>query len=352
MNKRVTRENVAREAGVSVAAVSRALNNSGYIKKDKKEHIIEVATRLGYNPNPVAMSLQRQRSRQFIFFRNDLTGAYYNQMYHGIVREAQKRNYSVLLDMQYDFEIIRSLMVDGVIFPSETVAEEYAKSVGRTYHLPTVTISYEAACTFSKPMPCILLDDRKVIKVAIDYLESMGHRRIGMAVPFESGYARNRYNYWKDRMREELREGYMKYVIKVTDIHKPVNDEMENYLTLADGFEYYDLFEAGRKAARQYVALNNGATAVICFNDDMAHGMIQELEALGVKVPEDVSVMGVDGTYIRNHFTKKLTSVATYPDRMGAQCVDVLLDMLEERPYKYMNWGKIDILAGDTVAKI
>ena len=70
MNKRVTRENVAREAGVSVAAVSRALNNSGYIKKDKKEHIIEVATRLGYNPNPVAMSLQRQRSRQFIFFRN------------------------------------------------------------------------------------------------------------------------------------------------------------------------------------------------------------------------------------------------------------------------------------------
>ena len=50
MNKQVTREDVAREAGVSVAAVSRALNNSGYVKKEKKEHIIEVATRMGYNP--------------------------------------------------------------------------------------------------------------------------------------------------------------------------------------------------------------------------------------------------------------------------------------------------------------
>ena len=55
MNKQVTREDVAREAGVSVAAVSRALNNSGYVKKEKKEHIIEVATRMGYNPNPIAM---------------------------------------------------------------------------------------------------------------------------------------------------------------------------------------------------------------------------------------------------------------------------------------------------------
>lgn len=89
---------------------------------------------------------------------------------------------------------------------------------------------------------------------------------------------------------------------------------------------------------------------MICFNDDMAHGMIQELEAQGKQVPKDVSVMGIDGTYIRNHFTKRLTSVATYPDQMGAKCVEILLNMLEDRPYKYMNWGKIDILEGDTVA--
>lgn len=207
MIRQVTREDVAKEAGVSVAAVSRALNNSGYVKKEKKERILEVAARLGYNPNPVAMSLQRQRSRQLIFFRNDLTGAYYNQMFHGIVREAQKRNYRVLLDMQYEFEKIRSLMVDGIIFPSESVAEAYAASVGRTYHLPTVTVSYEAACTFSKPMPCVLLDDRKVMEAAIAYLERMGHEKIGMVLPFEAGYSRNRYEYWKEHMRQRWKPG-------------------------------------------------------------------------------------------------------------------------------------------------
>lgn len=352
MNKRVTREDVAREAGVSTAAVSRALNNSGYVKKEKRQRIIETAERMGYNPNPVAMSLQRQRSRQLIFFKQDLTGAYYNQMFHGIVREAQKRNYRVLLDVQYDFEKVRSLMVDGIIFPDEQIAEKYAKSIGHTYHLPTVTTSYDASCAFSKPMPCVLLDDRKVIETAADYLEKMGHQRIGIAVPFASGYAAARLAYWKDRMREELRTDYMRYVIQVSDDKEYAEDELNKYHNCADGFEYYDLFDSGMRAAREFADSGNRATAILCFNDDMAHGMIQELEKLGLRVPEDVSVMGIDGTYIRNHYKKKLTSVATYPDRMGARCVEILLDMLEDKPYKYMNWGKIDILEGETVAKL
>lgn len=350
--KRVTRDDVARETGVSPATVSRALNNSGYVKREKREQIIRTAEQMGYNPNPVAMSLQRQRSGQIIFFRQDLTGAYYNQMFHGIVREAQKRNYRVLLDMQYDFEKIRSLMIDGIIFPDEIIAEQYAKTIGHTYHLPTVTACYEPSWIFSKPMPCILLNDRQVMESAIEYLKRMGHRRIGIAVPYDTGYSRNRYRYWKVRMQEELGDDYKNYIIQVKDTSWSVRDELDNFLNRSDGFEYYDLFEAGRRAARKYKATGCRATAVICFNDDMAHGMVQELEYMGIPVPEDVSVMGIDGTFIRNHFTKKLTSVATYPDRMGAKCVEVLLDMLEDRPHKYMNWGKIDILEGDTVAKM
>lgn len=351
MNKKVNREDVAREAGVSTAAVSRALNNSGYVKKEKKEKIIETAIRMGYNPNPIALSLQRRRTGQVIFFQRDITGAYYNQMFHGIVREAQKRNYRVLLDMSYDFEKIKNFMIDGIIFPNETVAEEYASTIGRTYHLPTVTVSYDISYTFSKPMPSIVLDDGKVVEIAIDYLKKMGHRKIGMAIPFDIGYSKNRYNYWKMIMKEELQD-YLQYVIRVKNTTEIVEDELKNYLTEADGFEYYDLFDVGRKAAKKYISSRYKPTAVICFNDDMAHGMIQELELLGIKVPEDVSIMGIDGTYIRNHFSKKLTSVATYPDKMGAKCVDILLDMLEEKNYKYIYRGKIDILEGKTVKNL
>ena len=67
MKQKITRKDVAEKAGVSVSVVSRALNNSGYVEKDKKLRILEAARKLGYVPNPVAMSLQQRRTRQIIF---------------------------------------------------------------------------------------------------------------------------------------------------------------------------------------------------------------------------------------------------------------------------------------------
>lgn len=352
MVKRVTREDVAKKAGVSVAAVSRALNNSGYIKKEKKEYIIEIATQMGYNPNPIATSLQMQRTRQIMVFISDLTGAFHIQMFHGIVRAAQKRNYRVLLDMQCDYEKVKQFLVDGIIFPNEVIAEKYARDIGRTYHLPTVTISYDPAAVFTKPMPCVLLDDREVINRAIDYLKKMGHRRIGIAVPFMANYAKKRYCYWKERMEQEQVSGFEEYAVNAAGYPVEETGLKEDYQTMFGDFVYYDLFEKGRIAASMYAEADCKATAMICYNDDMAHGMIQELEKRGIHVPEQVSIMGIDGTYIRSHFPNRLTSVTNYPDQMGANCVNVLLDILEDKPYKYINWGRINILEGDTVKNI
>lgn len=72
--KNITRKDVAEKAGVSVSVVSRVLNNSGYVDKEKKKKIIKIAEQLGYIPNPIAMALQTRRTYQIIFFCNDLTG--------------------------------------------------------------------------------------------------------------------------------------------------------------------------------------------------------------------------------------------------------------------------------------
>ena len=87
MEKNVTRKDIAKEAGVSVSVVSRALNNSGYVDNEKKRRILEIANRVGYMPNPVAMALQQRKTYQLLFFCGDLTGTYYNQMYHGMARD-------------------------------------------------------------------------------------------------------------------------------------------------------------------------------------------------------------------------------------------------------------------------
>ena len=91
--KNITRKDVAEKAGVSVSVVSRVLNNSGYVDKEKKKKIIKIAEQLGYIPNPIAMALQTRRTYQIIFFCNDLTGAYYNQMYHGMAKTAKERGW-------------------------------------------------------------------------------------------------------------------------------------------------------------------------------------------------------------------------------------------------------------------
>ena len=105
--KKITRKDVAEKAGVSVSVVSRVLNNSGYVDKEKKKKIIKIAEQLGYIPNPIAMALQTRRTYQIIFFCNDLTGAYYNQMYHGMAKTAKERGYHLLLQKDYAWSLYR-----------------------------------------------------------------------------------------------------------------------------------------------------------------------------------------------------------------------------------------------------
>lgn len=89
-NKRVTRKDIAELAGVSVSAVSRAINNSGYVSKDAKKRILDIAARMNYTPNPIAASLQEKRTKLLIFFCKDLHNSFYIDVYQGMVEEAKK----------------------------------------------------------------------------------------------------------------------------------------------------------------------------------------------------------------------------------------------------------------------
>lgn len=358
--KNITRKDVAEKAGVSVSVVSRVLNNSGYVDKEKKKKIIKIAEQLGYIPNPIAMALQTRRTYQIIFFCNDLTGAYYNQMYHGMAKTAKERGYHLLLQKDYDFESVKKILADGIIFPTENVAQDYAETVGKNYRLPTVTISFDPSAIFAKPMPSVVIENQKIINASIDYLIQKGHKKIGMLLPFDYGYANSRYKAWKERMKMEsiflgggVETNYEHYII---NCGKPEEENKKKdyrylgpYQSESEGFVYYDLFKVGYEAANLYKSSKYKATALICFNDDLAQGFIAGLQAIGLRVPEDISVMGIDGIFTRNHFKPKLTTMSIYPERQGAKCVEVLIDMLERKKYKYMNYSPYGILEGETV---
>ena len=102
----ITRKDIARAAGVSISVVSRALNNSGYVEKEKKKRIIDIANQYGYIPNPIAMALQQKKTHQLLFFCGDLTGTYYNQMYHGMARAAEKIYYTKLPKSETSIRVV------------------------------------------------------------------------------------------------------------------------------------------------------------------------------------------------------------------------------------------------------
>lgn len=114
--KNVTRKTIAQLTGTSVSVVSRALNNSGYVEKSKKEAIIKAAKDNNYFPHPVAMSLQQQKTKQILFFCKDLYNAFNIELYYGMLREAGKHDYMVLINADISFEKIKQTMVDGVVF--------------------------------------------------------------------------------------------------------------------------------------------------------------------------------------------------------------------------------------------
>lgn len=357
MNKMPTREDVARAAGVSVASVSRAVNNTGYVKKDIKEKIIQIASEMGYNPNPIAVSLQSRKTRQLLLYQNDLTAPFNIQFFKGAAQAAYKRNYNIYLDVLCDFAKITERMVDGVMFSIDILAERYLAEVGKKNRLPVVTAVNDLSQTFSHPVYRVMIDNQKIVNLAIDYLHERGHRNIGLVIP-GSEYGRVRYSCWKSYMNEEKRLGNVlgdidALVVRSEFDGEGVKSEFAKqpilYQAVEEDFEYYLSIHAGRRAAMKYVNSKNPATAFLCFNDDMAYGFISGLTRLGIRVPDDISVMGIDGIYLRSWFDVKLTTVSTEPEKVGGTCTDILIDLLENKKPKHTKTTKPVILEGETV---
>lgn len=157
-------------------------------------------------------------------------------------------------------------------------------------------------------------------------------------------------------MTREIGSECMRYILDVQgDLKagkKPKADRQKDFSCTEGGFRYMDLFFIGLQTADMYKNAKYKATAVICFNDDMALGMMEGLKKHGISVPDDVSIMGIDGIYTRKRYTPLLTTMAIYPERQGAECVDLLVDVLEGNKYKFMNYSPFDILEGDSVKEI
>ncbi len=285
-----TRNDVARLAGVSTATVSRVVNGSSKVTDETRERVLDVIKQLNYVPNVIARSLRTRFSYTIAFVVNDVTNPFFSELYRGICDEANDCGYAALI-YQYDDDpknMTRLLErnVDGIITFlrfSEDIVSLIAQS-----NTPVFYIGKEREDTGEAG--ALRFDFAKAGYDMMHYLYEKGHRNIGLI-------ARG------TRKCQDIHAGYMK-ACKELDI--PYN---ENNIAWFDSNKF--IVESGSSAMSELLSRNLDISAVVCNSDWVAVGALSAAYNAGLKVPDDISIVGFDDLLISSYTTPPLTTIKT-----------------------------------------
>jgi LacI family transcriptional regulator len=308
---RITIKDVARQAGVSVATVSRVLNDSGPVREETRERIREVAARLRYTPDVAARSLITRRTHTVGVVLPDLYGEFFSEVIRGIDRATQQRGYHMLVSSSHadagEFESALRAMrgrVDGLVVMAPDI-DPAALAAIVPDALPVVMLGCAVGARDGGDATpdSITVDNAGGAHAMTRHLLAHGHRRLAML----TGPAGNH------DAAERLR-GYRAALAEAGLAADPVYE-------VPGGFTE----AGGEEGARALLALAPRPTAVFAANDAMAIGAMGAFRAAGVRVPDDVAVAGFDDIPIARYVTPALSSVRVDLGALGARAVGRLL---------------------------
>jgi LacI family transcriptional regulator len=306
-----TIRDVAREAGVSVATVSRVLNDSGPVAEETRERINLVAERLRYAPNGAARSLSLRRTKTLGVLLPDLYGEFFSEIIRGIDQSAQQRGFHLLVSSSHnnlsDLEAALQAMrgrVDGLIAMSPHV-DARTLIVNLPESLPVVLLN----CAIEgDAFDALNVDNYGGAYAMTQHLLSHGHTRIAMIKGAEPNYDAS----------ERLR-GY-RAALEAAGI------ELLSELELAGDFTE----ASGYRAALEALLLVPRATALFAANDSMAIGALSALVETGVRVPDDIAVVGFDNIPIARYMSPPLSSVHVSINELGGRATERLLYAIDQ----------------------
>lgn len=313
---RVTRGNmastikeVAREAGVSVATVSRVMNDSGPVNVDTRQRILDVARDLRYVPNSAARSLIMARTHTLGILLPDLHGEFFSEVMRGIDHTASHKDYHILVSCSHnnrsDVEAALRAMrgrVDGMIVMSPDLGASALRD-NLPDNLPVVLLNCRAnGSTYSS----VNIDNRSGSAAMVRHLMYLGHRRIAVV---RGGDANHDSNERLAGYRDVMKEG-------------GVYDEL---LEVKGSFTE----ESGYLAGLSLLVQDPRPTAVFAFNDSMAVGVLSAIQEGGLDIPGDISVAGFDDIPMSRYLNPPLTSVHVPISDLGSLAVGRLIESLQ-----------------------
>ena len=325
-------KDIARVAGVSHSTVSRALQNSPLVTAKTVEEIHRIARDLGYRPSAVARGLVTRKTLTIGVVVTTISDPFVSEVVIGIELAANDSGYSVILadsnaDPNREKNVVHSFAerrVDGIVITSSRVGALYTPLLSKMM-VPIVLINNQHPGQF---VHSVMIENLQGSREATSYLIGLGHRRIA--------YVGDRYGHQSDTerfagYREALEQAALPFLPELV-VH-------------GDGKP-----EGGVVAMDALLSLPHPPTAVFCYNDLTALGVLRSIHTRGLRVPADVSLIGFDDLFFASYTQPQLTSVRQPMRRMGRMAMESLVKLMSGEQSAEAVKGPAELIVRESAA--
>jgi len=306
-------KDVARLAGVSTSTVSHVINKDRFVSEAIREKVETAIKTLNYAPSAIARSLKINQTRTIGMLITASTNPFYSELVRGVERSCFERGYSLVLcntegdeqRMNRNLETLMQKRVDGLLLLCTETHQPSQEIMQRYPSIPTVMMDWAPFDGDSD-----LIQDNSLLggDMATQYLIGKGHTRIACITgPLDKTPARLRLEGYREAMARAglvIREG----------------DEIESDFEFGGGFD----------AMQALLAMSERPQAVFIGNDAMAVGAYQALYQAGLKIPQDMAIVGYDDIELARYMTPPLTTIHQPKDELGELAIDVLIHRIAE----------------------
>jgi len=309
--KAATIRDVSKAAGVSVATVSRVINNTGNVKKHAQDKVLDALKELNYKPNIAARRLKTNKSSIIFYLAPEMSNPYFSEIYDGVKSIANENGYTTFMnevsDVKKALHTTITHGVDGVIIDAlymNKTADELKAS-----NIPYIITNAPAQLEIEN---AVKIDLFKATTEVISYLQFMGHREIGLIT----------YRPKKHTIRERLR-AFLEYAERynIEDYKSCIVEDISSTNQCRDGFEAMNLL------------MNRmpNLTAVIVLNDATALGAVSAITQRGFSIPNDISIVSFDNTNLSKYSNPPISSVNIPKYKQGQIAARMLLEQLQNK---------------------
>ncbi len=306
----ITIKEIAELAGVSVATVSRVFSDADTVSERTRKHVLAVAKKYHYEPNLLGRNLRTKETKVILIILTTIANHFCSRVVRGINAAAQQAGYTAMICATNDLreseesylDLVRNHLADGAIIINTLMSEEEVRDMAQRYHIVQCSEYVDEEYT-----PYVSIDNRLAAREAAEHLISLGRKRIlYLTVDNQLVSTEQRFLGYQDALRQH-------------------NIPFDPQLVCYGNYGYRNGGEVVAETLRQKKQFD----AVFAISDRMAAGAVTALKHAGLRVPEDVAVVGFDNTDISYILEPQLSTVAQPQQQMGEIAFELLVEKMK-----------------------